>query len=57
MVPVQVGDEDLGDLPRLDAASLQLDLGAFSTVKYPDIAVILRGDCQAHSYNIQGELL
>ena len=46
MVSVEVSDEDLGDLPRLDRTLLKLDLGTLATVKYPDTAVILTRDCR-----------
>ena len=40
MVPMQVGDEDLGDLSRLDAALLNLYLRSLSTVEYPDLSIV-----------------
>ena len=40
MVPMQVGDEDLSDLTRLDAALLNLYLRSLSTVKYPDFSIV-----------------
>ena len=44
MVSVQVSDEDLGDLARLDRTLLKLDLRALATVEYPDTSIILIGD-------------
>lgn len=40
MVPMQVGDKDLGDLSRLDAALLNLYLRSLSTVEYPDLSIV-----------------
>ena len=40
MVPMQVGDEDLGDLARLDAALLNLYLRSLSAVEYPDLSIV-----------------
>ena len=40
MVPMQVGDKDLGGLSRLDAARLNLYLRSLSTVEYPDLSIV-----------------
>ena len=56
MVPMQVGDEDLGDLSRLDAAFLNLYLRSLSTVEYPDLSIVcmavftLQRPCEGISY-------
>ena len=44
MVSVEVSDEDLGDLARLDGTLLKLDLRALATVEYPDTSIILIRD-------------
>lgn len=49
MVPMQVGDEDLGDLSRLDAALLNLYLRSLSTVEYPDLSIV----CMAVVFTLQ----
>ena len=44
MVSVEVSDEDLADLARLDGTLLKLDLRTLATVEYPDASVILTRD-------------
>lgn len=40
MISMQMCDEDLGDLPWLDTAPLDLNLRTFSTVEYPHTPII-----------------